>query len=235
MKKVFLLLFLCLFGLGIAQKKKKTKVIAEKETTIIYTEADAEKSSEPRIIAGFLKQNPNHPKSDYFKRKLVQIILTDTPEDTKLAEQAVSNSKNITENKYSSKTSTTTKNTAPKSVNSVASNAGFSGSSTNNFKASTNSEPSDKAKKTAAMLSHMFNYDPSDKDAYINIKNRSKCALLIKIVGKKSYNLDVPAKGQNFIMVEKGEYTLSGMICDAKYTSRKKITKDIELELNVAE
>ena len=57
----------------------------------------------------------------------------------------------------------------------------------------------------------------------------------MKISGKKYYNLDVPANGQNFIQIEKGEYVLTTMVCGAKYSSIKKITKDIELQLNVSE
>ena len=60
MKKIFLLIFLCIFTLGFSQKKKKTKskAIVEKETAIIYTESDAETTAEARVVAGFLKQNP---------------------------------------------------------------------------------------------------------------------------------------------------------------------------------
>ncbi len=85
------------------------------------------------------------------------------------------------------------------------------------------------------MLTHLFNHDPSDKEAYINIKNKSNCSLIVKISGKKYYNLDVPAKGQNFLMIEKGEYVLTTMVCDAKYSSLKKINKDIEIQLDVSE
>jgi hypothetical protein len=101
--------------------------------------------------------------------------------------------------------------------------------------ASKKAEPSEQGKRTAALLTHMFNNDPMDKEAYINIKNRSKCNLIVKISGKKYYNLDVPSKGQNFVLVDKGEYVLTTMVCDAKYTSVKKIVKDIEIELNLSE
>jgi hypothetical protein len=36
-------------------------------------------------------------------------------------------------------------------------------------------------------------------------------------------------------LVDKGEYILTTMVCDAKYSSLKKITQDIEIALNVAE
>jgi Flp pilus assembly protein TadG len=97
------------------------------------------------------------------------------------------------------------------------------------------SEPSEANKKTAAMLTHLFNNDANKNEAYINIKNRSSCNLIVKISGKKYYNLSVPAKGQNFILIDKGEYVLTTMVCDAKYSSLKKITQDIEIALNVSD
>lgn len=95
--------------------------------------------------------------------------------------------------------------------------------------------PSEANKKTAAMLTHLFNNDVNKNEAYVNIKNRSSCNLIVKINGKKYYNLSVPAKGENFILIDKGEYVLTTMVCDAKYSSLKKITQDIEIALNVSE
>lgn len=249
MRKMFLILFLMIFSLGFSQKKKKakTKVVAEKETVIIYTEAEAETSVEPRIIAGFLKQNPGHARTDFFKKKLITIIMADNSPEAKPTikpisrekiEKIVSNNELNKGKVLASNTSANTTSTTTTSKNSSiapitpAKNVSYAsvGGST-----SKKTEPSDKAKKTASMLSHLFNHDPSDTEAYINIKNKSNCNLIVKISGKKYYNLDVPAKGQNYIMVEKGEYVLTTAVCDAKYSSLKKITKDIELQLNVAE
>ncbi|WP_332454082.1 DUF6759 domain-containing protein [Chryseobacterium aquaticum] len=233
MKKIFLILFLSLFCLGFSQKKKKgkTKAVAEKETVIIYTEAEAENSSEPRIIAGFLKQNPGHARTDFFKKKLMTIIMADNSPEAKPTIKPLSKSKiekivsNSELNKGKVLASNATNTSIPERDLSYASVGSTS----------KKSEPSDKAKKTASMLTHLFNHDPSDKEAYINIKNKSNCRLIVKISGKKYYNLDVPAKGQNFLMIEKGEYVLTTMVCDAKYSSLKKINKDIEIQLDVSE
>lgn len=227
MKKIFLILFVCLFSLGFSQKKKKkapAKAVAEKETLIIYTEQDAESTKEARIIAGFLKQNPGHAKTDYFKRKLIGIIMADNSPEAKPTITPMSKSKveKITTNPdFPSKSmASNTSATSKKSVNYAS--AG-----------SKKSEPSAEHKRTADYLSHIFNQDDSDPTAYINIKNRSTCNLIVKITGKKYYNLNVPANGQNYVQVEKGEYVLTTMVCDAKYSSLKKISKDIELELSV--
>lgn len=232
MRKIFLLLFLCIFTLGLSQKKKKAKAkaVAEKETMIIYTESDAESTHEARIIAGFLKQNPGHPKTDYFKRKLIQIIMADNSPEAKPTITPLSKDKiaKITNNNEAGSAKTLASNTGNASAARTVNYAGIDNSSKK-------SEPSEKNKKTAAMLTHLFNNDPMDKEAYINIKNRSKCNLIVKISGKKYYNLDVPASGQNYILIEKGDYVLTTMVCDAKYSSVKKINKDIEIELNLRE
>ncbi|KUJ50511.1 DUF6759 domain-containing protein [Chryseobacterium sp. JAH] len=229
MKKLFLILFLAIFCLGFSQKKKKgkAKVVAEKETVIIYTETEAETSSEPRIIAGFLKQNPGHARTDFFKKRLITIIMADNSPEAKPTIKPLSKDKieKIVSNNELNKGKEVTINRSPES------NVSFASVGT----ASKKSEPSEKNKKTAAMLTHIFNDDPSDKEAYINIKNKSNCRLIVKISGKKYYNLDVPAKGQNFVLIDKGDYVLTTMVCDAKYSSLKKITKDIEIQLDVAD
>ncbi|SDQ85369.1 hypothetical protein SAMN05421664_2849 [Chryseobacterium soldanellicola] len=235
MKKIFLILFLCIFTLGFSQKKKKakSKAIVEKETMIIYTEQDAEISKEARVIAGFLKQNPGHARTDFFKKRLIEIIMADNspeakPTITPLSKNEVAKITNNSELNNSKTFASNTKNTATTPARTVNyASVGSVGTS------SKKSEPNEKSKRTAALLTHMLNNDPSDKDAYINIKNRSKCNLIVKISGKKYYNLDVPANGENYLMVDKGEYVLTTMVCDAKYSSLKKINKDIEIELNL--
>jgi hypothetical protein len=232
MKKLFLIIFLSVFSLGIAQKKKKakTKVVAEKETVIIYTIEEAESTAEARIIAGFIKQNPGHEKNDKLKRRLIDIIMADNSAEAKPTIKPLSKNKieKIVSNNELNKNkdlASNTKTTAP------ARTVNYASVGSSNKKAG----PSEDAKKTASYLTHLFNNDPNDNEAYINIKNKSKCRLIVKINGKKYYNLDVPPNGQNFVMVEKGEYVLTTMVCDAKYSSLKKVTRDIEIQLNVAE
>lgn len=233
MKKILLIIFLSIFSLGIAQKKKKgkAKVVAEKETVIIYTLEEAESSAEPRIIAGFIKQNPGHQKNDDLKRKLMSIIMADNSLEAKPTIKTIS--KNKIEKIVTNSELNRGKDLASNSKTSATAGRTVSYAGINS--SSKKAEPSEKAKKTASMLTHLFNNDPNDKEAYINIKNKSNCRLIVKISGKKYYNLDVPAKGQNFIMIDKGEYVLTTMVCDAKYSSLKKITKDIEIQLDVAD
>jgi len=251
MKKILLLIFLCIFTLGFSQKKKKSKskAVVEKETVIIYTEQDAEASKEARVIAGFLKQNPGHAKTDYFKRKLIEMIMADNSPEAKPTIKPISKEKieKIVQNNElnsgkviaANKTSAENKNTdkVNDAINALKEERLASVGSTSSAKTAgvAKSEPSEAHKKTAAMLTHIFNNDMNKNEAYVNIKNRSSCNLIVKISGKKYYNLTVPAKGQNFILIDKGEYVLTTMVCDAKYSSIKKVTQDIEIALNVAD
>ncbi|WP_288438827.1 DUF6759 domain-containing protein [uncultured Chryseobacterium sp.] len=260
MKKIFFLLFICIFSLGFSQKKKKTKskAVVEKETVIIYTEQEAEISKEARVIAGFLKQNPGHAKTDYFKRRLIEIIMADNSPEAKPTIKPISKEKieNIVKNNELNSGKTVATNAA-KTVNGkpVSNNTavaiealkeerrttyaavGSAGAakSAGASSAGSKAEPSEENKRRAAMLTHLFNNDVNKNEAYVNIKNRSACNLIVKISGKKYYNLTVPAKGENFILVDKGEYVMTTVVCDAKYSSLKKITQDIEIALNVSE
>jgi hypothetical protein len=229
MKKIFLLILLSVFSLGFSQKKKKAKAVVEKETAIIYTEADAENSSEARVVAGFLKQNPNHAKTDYFKRKLMDIIMaTPSPSESKTMMASVGKDKVAPKADNFSKplaSNTSLKSTAPTRTVNYASVGGTS----------KKSGPDEHGKKTAALLTHLFNNDVSDKEAYVNVKNKSKCNMEMKISGKKNYSLIIPARSENYVMVDKGDYQLSTKVCDSPYTTSKKIEKDIEIALNVGE
>ncbi|AZA78218.1 hypothetical protein EG347_12175 [Chryseobacterium sp. G0186] len=263
MKKIFFLLFICVFSLGFSQKKKKTKskAVVEKETVIIYTEQEAEISKEARVIAGFIKQNPGHAKTDFLKKRLMDIIMADNSPEAKPTIKPISKEKiekivknnelnsgkvlaanNATGNAKASTANTKNAEKTDKindAINALKEERRVSYASVGSAKSAgtstAKSEPSSDAKKTAAMLTHIFNNDINTTEAYINIKNRSNCNLIVKISGKKYYNLSVPAKGQNFILIDKGEYILTTMVCDAKYSSLKKITQDIEIALNIAD
>lgn len=168
-----------------------------------YTVAQVEQSSDPQVIANFIKANPNHPKTPEFKRKLIAVINSDkTPKQQPTI--ATPTVKSINTEKL--------KTVIKKDVAKDGSN--------------------DQHKRTADLLNHLFNTDPSSKTAYVQIVNRSKCNLIVKISGKKFYNLDVPANNQNFLLVDKGSYTLTTSVCDAKYSSTKNIGKDIVVTLN---
>lgn len=184
MKKTLFLILFCLSGCAFSQT---------------YTVAQVEKTTDMKVVAGFIKQNPNHPKTPEFKRKLYAMINGDKPavakpkvEPLKKREMATTIRKDVR------------KDGAVSAEN----------------------------KKTAEILTHLLNNDPSKREAFIQIKNLSKCNLIVKISGKKFYNLTVPASNDNYILVDKGTYTITTSVCDAKYSSVKNVREDIIISLN---
>lgn len=159
-----------------------------------YTEQQVERSNDTKVIAAFIKDNPNHPRIGEFKRRLYSLI-------------------------SSSSTPPSPKEASKTSMNKTKAQG---------YK----TEISNGNQKTAKLLTHLFSNDPHRKEAYIHIKNKSKCNLLVKIDGKKRYNLSVPANKDNYVLVEKGKYTLSTSVCDAKYSEIKTISKDTEISLS---
>lgn len=81
--------------------------------------------------------------------------------------------------------------------------------------------------KTVQLLNAMLNEDITKKEAILLFKNNSDCNIVLRVEGKDYYNLAVPAHGENFIIVNKGSYTLKSNICDMKYFSQKDIKRSI--------
>ncbi|SIS36762.1 hypothetical protein SAMN05421768_105455 [Chryseobacterium joostei] len=81
--------------------------------------------------------------------------------------------------------------------------------------------------KTEMLLNAMLNEDITKKEAVLLFKNNSDCNIVLRIEGKDYYNLAVPAHGENFIIINKGSYTLNSNVCDMKYFSQKDIKKSI--------
>lgn len=186
MKKITLILLLGLSSLIYSQN---------------YTVEQVEKTNDIKVVANFIKNNPNHPKTPEFRRKLYTMI----------------------DGNHTSSTKATTVTASPKTSTSSTKSEG---------KIKNNS--SGENKKTAELLTHLFNNDPAKKEAYIHIKNQSQCAIVVKISGKKQYSLNVPARNSNYLLLPKGSYTITTTICGAKYSEVKNLQKDMEITLNAA-
>lgn len=94
------------------------------------------------------------------------------------------------------------------------------------------SETSEEHKeRTKKLLNNIFNEDIHHNEAILLLKNNSDCDLVLEISGKKFYNLAIPARGENFIVLSKDLYTFSGNVCDVKYQSSKDIRKSLVVVL----
>ncbi len=100
------------------------------------------------------------------------------------------------------------------------------------FKRLIASTPAEHKDKTVKLLNAMFNEDISSKEVILLFKNNSDCNIVLRIQGKDFYNLAVPAKGENSIVINKGSYTLTSHVCDVLYSSQKEIKKSIFLTIN---
>lgn len=84
---------------------------------------------------------------------------------------------------------------------------------------------------TTEVINEMLRSDESDQLSLLFVKNDSHCNMVLKIEGKLIYNMPVPAKGQNAMMVQKGHYTLKGNLCELKYEAQKDLNKNILVAL----
>ncbi len=96
-------------------------------------------------------------------------------------------------------------------------------------------EQTGKTQKTENLINHLFSNDPSKKEAFVAIKNKSSCDIVVRLEGtnKNFYNLDIPKQSDNSILITKGNYNISTNICGVKYATVKKITEDIQINLNI--
>ena len=161
-----------------------------------YTIEQVENTTDPKVIAAWLKANPTNARNDEFKVKLVKLITKDNDPFAKPTVKPLKKEKVARD--YS-------RGKTPENTSS---------------------------KQTANLLTELFNNDPNKKTVVVQIKNNSNCNLIVKISGKDFYNLNVPAKNQNFVVVNKGKYIITTMICDAKYSSAKNLTQDIVISLD---
>lgn len=97
------------------------------------------------------------------------------------------------------------------------------------FQRLVNLEP--KKEKTVQLLNQLFDNDISNKQAILLVQNNSDCNMILKIEGKEFYNLAVPSKGENSVVLNKGEYSLKGNVCEIPYSSGKSIAKNTMVTL----
>jgi hypothetical protein len=86
--------------------------------------------------------------------------------------------------------------------------------------------------KTVSFLNEMFNNNRDSPNAILLVKNHSHCNTILHIKEKVAeHDLAVPHDGENFIVLEKGKYTISGSICGAKYEKIKNLDHGIYITL----
>ena len=93
--------------------------------------------------------------------------------------------------------------------------------------------PVEHKNKTVKILNSLFDNDPNAKECIVMIENKSDCNIIIRIegIGTTKYRLPVPAHGDNSIVVQKGDYLFTSIVCGAQYASQKTIQKPLMVAL----
>lgn len=87
--------------------------------------------------------------------------------------------------------------------------------------------------KTVKILNSLFDNDPTSKEVIVMVENKSDCNIIVRIegAGSKNYKLPVPSKKENSIVIEKGNYLFTSLVCGAQYASQKNIQKALMVSL----
>jgi len=95
------------------------------------------------------------------------------------------------------------------------------------------SNPIEHKNNTVKILNSLFDNDPNGKESIVMIENKSNCNIIMRMdgVGFTKYRLAIPAQSDNTIVVAKGDYLFSSLVCGAQYASQKTIEKAIIVEL----
>lgn len=93
--------------------------------------------------------------------------------------------------------------------------------------------PSEHKNKTVKILNSLFDNDPNSKECIVMIENKSDCNIIVRIegVGNTKYRLPVPAHSDNSIVVAKGDYLMTSLVCGAQFASQKSIHKPLMVAL----
>lgn len=95
------------------------------------------------------------------------------------------------------------------------------------------SNPTEHKNKTVKILNSLFDNDPNSKECIVMIENKSDCNIIVRIegVGNTKYRLAIPAHENNSVVIEKGNYLLTSLVCGAQYASQKTIQKPLMVAL----
>ncbi|CAA7390082.1 DUF6759 domain-containing protein [Chryseobacterium fistulae] len=87
--------------------------------------------------------------------------------------------------------------------------------------------------KTVKILNSLFDNDPNSKECIVLIENNSDCNIIMRMegIGNTKYRLAIPSRGDNSVVVQKGDYLFTSVVCGAQYASQKTIQKPIHVAL----
>ncbi len=137
-----------------------------------------------------------------------------------------SNPKNV----YIASTAT---NTSSSSVPSATSAATIPDTEASEFNMLMGENPAEHKNKTVKILNSLFDNDPNAKECIVMIENKSDCNIIVRMegIGTTKYRLPVPSHGDNSIVIQKGDYLFTSLVCGAQYASQKTTQKPLMVSL----
>ncbi|MDR6458843.1 hypothetical protein J2786_001950 [Chryseobacterium vietnamense] len=251
MKKVLLLLC-CMFFVAMSSQKKgkdysnilKSKNIYEINAFLRDAHPDDPRRSvlKPRVMEMMKEYIKNaHPADQKVKDMQEMLAMLRRRPSTKITfdeMNAIIKQKQIAKYKaeLAAKQSTTvyTPSTAQNTyvVNTTA-NTAIPNAEAEEFNMLMAVSPVEHKNRTVKILNSLFDNDPNAKECIVLIQNKSDCNIIVRIegVGTTKYRLAVPAQGEGSIVIEKGQYLFTSLVCGAQYASQKTIERPIMVAL----
>ncbi|SIQ15711.1 MULTISPECIES: DUF6759 domain-containing protein [unclassified Chryseobacterium] len=251
MKKVLLLLC-CMFFVTMSSQKKgkdysdilKSKNIYEINAFLRDAHPDDPKRSvlKPRVMEMMKEYIKNaHPADQKVKDMQEMLAMLRRRPSTKITfdeMNAIIKQKQIAKYKaeLAAKQSTTvyTPSTAQNTyvVNTTA-NSAIPNTEAEEFNMLMAVSPVEHKNRTVKILNSLFDNDPNAKECIVLIQNKSDCNIIVRMegVGTTKYRLAVPAQGEGSIVIEKGQYLFTSLVCGAQYASQKTIERPIMVAL----
>ncbi len=87
----------------------------------------------------------------------------------------------------------------------------------------------------AESLDLLLNGSPMDNHVSLLINNNSNCDIIVRFAGDSTYNVPVRKNFRNFVVLEKGNYTVTSNLCFTHYAVRKTLMDSSTLTLSDAE
>ncbi len=85
---------------------------------------------------------------------------------------------------------------------------------------------------TAGLLGDLINNNPNSSEASIVIENTSPCNMVLSISGNNYFKkIPLGAGKTNGVIVKKGNYRLSGYVCQSMYNQVKNVNESISIKL----
>lgn len=111
--------------------------------------------------------------------------------------------------------------------------AGYANPEADEFQMLMNLSPMEHKQKTAKILTSLFDNDPMSKESIVMVRNESDCDIIMRMEGpgNNSFRLAIPAKKENSLVIPKGDYLFTSLVCGAEYASQKTIQKALMVTL----